>query len=398
MQQAPKMKTNKLTKAQYLVRKKQIFDKQGLSQTQRIAKYKQYANSQRRIAVITTNNIPRNQVIPKPSLKKMTPTVRSLPECTLAYASILTNPFNDAINEACIPDAISVQSYKFSSIAMGVCTTNASGFAFVAFNPWTMSGSNFSSNNVQVDYPLYTTKSTYPLQTARFIGEDVQDQYTIGYNGNTLLTGEQIAKGQIRLVGAGVQIYYTGQKLIQSGVVTSLQNDGMKGFDNETPLSLLQKNPRSYTCSVSSDNPCNLTYTPTDFEQLSYKNIIDFTGSGIYKIGEAYYPLLMMISGAAPNVTFQIRAKAYFEAQLPGMPATPSHADPQGMAQVLSAKSNLAKGDTPENDFIHVIRSAARTLAGFAPQIGGAIGTALGQPELGLQGGTLTKRVIESLL
>lgn len=378
--------------AKYLAMKKRVHDAKGLTQNQRVAEYNRYKNKNRKIKIKTVNV----QSKPRTAIRYVE-SKKSMQECTLTYARVMANPMDDTISEACIPDTICAQSYKYSTISMGVCTVGTQGVAFVAYNPWTMSAGDYAYSGGHLDFPLIATTATYPTNSYRAFAADILDGRTIGLNSNTLLTNAQVSTGELRLVGAGVQISYTGQKLIQSGVITTLQADGLRAFNNDTPISALQLNARSYTCAVS-DKTCTLTYTPVDFADTGYSQIANYLGTGPRAVSGQYYPLVILISGAPPGATFQIRAKAYFEAQFRGMPATPSHADPQGMATVLEAKTALPKGGEPVDDFITVVKQAARQLSGYAPVLGGAIGASLGVPELGIQSGTLTKNIIEALL
>lgn len=343
---------------------------------------------------------PPTVIRPRPSRKlQYTMTKKTIEDCTLLYAKVLTNPFDNSVQEACIPDTVCVPSYKFSTTAQSTFTIGTQGIGYVAFNPWAMCAGNWA-NAASVNPPLVGTSATYSSDqyvctTALALAGDI-----VVHNSNSFFSEANIKTGEIRLVGAGVEIFYTGKVLEQSGIVVSLQNDGLKPFPNNTSISALQINPRSVTCSVSSKERCYLTYTPTDHKVTSYAPITDYIAEDLAV--PAFNPLLMMVSGAEPGTTFQFRARAFFEAQLPGMSVSPSHADPQGMAKVLELKTMHPVTTDPTSDskklILTLLRNAGESLARAAPYVGSAVGAAFGQPNVGLAVGTTTKSVLDALL
>jgi len=304
----------------------------------------------------------------------------------------------------CIPDAICVPSFKFSSKCEGTMYIGTSGIGYVSFCPWTMVVNNPLVTNAAINPPIITTTADYSHLEYQALSVDVPIQIQVGV-ANSPFTTDTFLSGfptlpEFRLVGAGVEIEYTGKLLDQSGTITVLQNNGLNDFPDGTTPTQLMNNPRSKTCSNSKDNRCYISYQATGADYLSYQNL-GYYYPGVLELGHNH-PLLIMVSGATPGISFRYKAVAYFECQLNNTDATPSESDPIGYPAFQSARTELLPSDSPEEDLKTVLKGTitniARSVSGMGGDIGGALGVLVGQPILGRTAGNAAGALLSSLL
>lgn len=327
----------------------------------------------------------------KPAVKSNT----SLSQCALLYARASVNPFQTFDNDPCIPDAITAASYKYNTTTMVNMEVGTAGFGYALLNPWTAAVNDLAGND-----------SGVAVSTAGFTGTainlnpgDIGVQY-LTVNSNSYYTSSIFKTAELRLVAAGIQVFYTGTVLNQAGVVTTMQNNGGATYVDTQPIYEIMQNPRAVTCANLKENQCYVTYVPTNADEFSYKPFSQFIPS---TIGTPYnYPLGIFISGAVPGTTFQVRARCYYEAQIPGLSATSSESDPIGFAAVQTARTQVKPSEHPQTDERNVVKQAlvnlGRTISGIAPTVGTAIGTIFGQPQFGAAAGATVSGVLDSLL
>jgi len=396
-----------LNRQQFMTKNKQKFS--GLSSAEKNDKYNLYLtrrkvkqNQQNKIAPSNTystnagrQNNPVRRRVPAPQGKQSTV---KLSECLLRFARASIDPFYDSDDLPCIPDNLSLPSYKFYASVDTTMTVGTTGIGYVAMNPWTMACNDNGANVTSIDYPIVCTTGIY--EQANYVNQPVLlSTQTLGTNSNSPYDVDFIGSGDIRLVAAGVEIMYIGQLLNQSGAVTVLQNDGLRDFPDQTSVATIRKNPRAVTCATSKDSRCYVTYCPTNTDVLSYKPLSNYRPSEEGVTGN--FPLLIIVSGATPGITFQIRARSYFEAQLYNSSTTPSHADPIGFPAFQSARTMTKPTTNASADLKTTLSLTARNIAsavsGLAPFAGGALGTLAGNPAAGYAAGNVAKDLIESV-
>jgi hypothetical protein len=426
---------NLLTYKQYLIRNKNAFDQQQLGPQQRQAKYDAYlakhgagrrtvpkirgipvkgvpyrpplpsrTNSNYSQAVIANN---RRFAAPRNSMPRLTKSTIS--ECTLLYAQASIDPFAKLDKDPCIPDAICVPSFKYNTTARGTAKAGAGGICYIAFNPWDMAVNDNGNSTTHIDQPLVFTTDAYDLTYLSV------DPLLIGTklattNSNSFFSVAAFetplattTRPTLRLVAAGLEIFYTGQLLDQSGAITTFQNGGLQPQPTDRTPDVIKKDPRAVTCAVSKDARCYISYYTTSTEFLNYRPLDDFRASNINSPDFTNnHPLIIVITGAEPGISFEFYAKSYFEAVLPGMNATPSEADPIGYPALQAARTQMLPSSNPEDDLKDVLQGTLRnighSISGIAPDVGTAIGTVFGQPMLGRMAGTAAQGLLSSLL
>lgn len=389
----------------------------GLSQQEKDAKYQQYVNrkSNRQPVKVpkqikpvaqrpnrSANNGNALATTPKGGGLKLT----SISNCTLMYAKACYDPFDSNLDQVCIPDQICAPSYKYAATCQGIFEIGTTGSGWLIFNPWTMAVNDNGFGGTSADYPIIATTSTNVNSGIDYNISDFTNGYVTGYNSNSFF---QVAQFQastgksepvLRLVAGAVEVFYVGQLLNQSGAVTVLQNDGLKPFANATTGTTIKNNPRSAICATAKDARCYVTYSPTSAEFLSYKSLDTYRASALGILDNN--PLVIYVDGATPGITFQFRAISHFEAQIPGMNATPSESDPIGYPALQAARSNVKPTTNPDNDLRTVLQGTLRnigtSISGLAPGIGTAVGTIFGNPAAGTLAGTAASSFLSSLL
>jgi len=396
-----------LSKQNYLQVNSVTFSNQKLTKQQKEQKYQQYV---RRHTMQMNREKVLVPLIPRTVKNKQRTQVKKMPiqqskikfsDCLLRYAQASIDPFSNIVNMPCIPDTISTPSYKFKSFVDVDMTVGTGGVGFAVFNPWTMVANNFAFNLTTSDYPVVVTESTYTSGSYTWGSADITAGDVTGYNSNSEFTGIQIQAGAYRLVAAGIQSEYTGQLLNQSGVITTIQWDGLK-FIPQVDIGIIRTNHRTQVCANARENRCYARYEPTSSSNFDYADVDNYMSSINHAIiGNYYYPIGIFVSGATPGITFRIRAVAFFELQLLQAPVTPSDSDPIGFAAFQSARTSVLPSPEPKVDLLSILKKTAmnigNTITGFAPQIGTILGSAFGNPALGMVAGNATKDIIDTL-
>lgn len=324
--------------------------------------------------------------------------------CLLSYAKASIDPFDQSISEACIPDNNAMPSHKFSTYINAQAVVGTQGVCLIGLNPWTMTAKDFGASPTHEDRPLLVTTAAYSSVSVDFAASLVGTQLE-AYNSNSFYAVANIANQAMRLVGAAVEIFYTGPTLTQAGAVTVQQTPGLQYIPAGTTVSQIRNDPRSRTCSVSKGSRCYIAYQPIADDLLSYKLNSTYMPSqtpSIASVQGCYTPLVIVVAGAAPGTTFQVKAIAHFEALYPGMGVTPSHADPIGFPSFLSARSQIRQSDEPTEDLMATLKVTAKTIASnlspYLPMAGAALGSLAGNAALGAQAGSVVKSALDVIL
>lgn len=395
-----------LSQQQYLRNKRAAFDRLGLSEKARIQRYRMYVARRNRGSKpggpgspikITTRPVMSNTPPPLPRRNPKATSVK-LSDCLLSYAASQLTPFNYQGPDPCIPDTLCTPSYKFNASCKTEMYVGVDGVGFAIFNPWIgCLLANGSDCPVIVTYPAFAgtdLKWTNP----GLYGTELQ-----GFNTNTNFSLLQLTKGSIRLVGAGAELIYAGKVMDQAGVITTLQNDGLKVFIDGTPITILKNNPRAIVCANSKVGTCHVNYYPTNSDVLSYKNVEEYLPSAVGTT-LAGPRMGIFVSGATPGTAFEVRFKAFYELQLPGMNVTASHSDPVGLGAYQTARALAVPTANPKADLMDVLKyttqEVAASVSGVLPSIGAAVGSAFGSPTagavLGLAGQTALNAILQS--
>lgn len=381
----------------------------GLPKRQQDAKWLSYQRKKQRLNSLRGLENPTSKPKPQPQNSNKPAKVRrtrmSFTDCLVNYARASIDPFQQAPNEACIPDNNAMPSHKFSSLINAQASVGTNGVCIIGLNPWAMTARDFTMTAALVDYPLIVSNSAYASTTINFDRALIPAQLDV-FNSNSFFSTTQVSTQAMRLVGAAIEIFYTGPTLSQAGAVTVQQTPGLSAMPLGTTIASVRNDPRSRTCSVSKGSRCYVAYTPIADDLLSYKNnesyLPSHTPAIANAVGGTYTPLIIIVSGATPGTTFQVKAIAHFEALYPGMGTTPSHSDPIGFPSFMAARAAVSPSDDPTKDFFDVMKTTAKTVAQnlspYLPMAGATIGTFIGQPQIGAAVGSASKTVLDLIL
>lgn len=332
----------------------------GLSTQEIRKKYSEYLNRKNPNGKSVVKQKQTTKVQRKQARPQLTAT--NLSACVLAYAQASIDPFSTSVKDPCIPDQISAPSFKFNTTIMANMVIGTQGVGYALLQPATAIVNDNGTPGGKIDYPLLTTTATYPLLDIAYDVTSIPGGYCTGTNSNSYFSTGDFKSGEFRVVAAGIEAFYTGSLLTQSGVVTTLQNDGCQAFDGgPVPVSQYMTNPRASVCATSKDSRCYVSYFPTNADQLSYQRFSYWQPSSNPPVGpDAYYFMGIFVSGATPGSTFQIKCKVYYEAQIRGLSSSPSESDPIGLAAFQTARSALKPSDSPADDLASVLKNTLR--------------------------------------
>lgn len=393
-----------LSQQQYLRNKRAAFDRLGLSQNARIQRYKKYAKVKGAVPKMGGANSPiritSRPVMSNtpPQLPRRNPKASSvkLSDCLLSYAASQLTPFNYQGPDPCIPDTLCTPSYKFNASCKTEMYVGVDGAGYALFNPWI--GCILANTS---DCPVIVTLPAFTGTAIKWTGAGLYGVELLGINTNTNFSLGQIAQGSIRLVGAGAELIYAGKVVDQAGVITTLQNDGLKVYVDGTPMTTLKNNPRAIVCANSKIGTCHVNYYPTNSDVLSYRNLDDFLPSAV-GFANAGPRMGITVLGATPGTAFEVRFKAFFELQLPGMNVTASHSDPVGLGAYQTARALAVPTSNPKADLMDVIsltmREVATSVSGLLPAVGTAVGSLLGAPVVGTALGITGQTALNAFL
>jgi hypothetical protein len=402
-----KMNQGNLTKKDYMELNKVRFDSAGLTIQQRNAKFDKYINKRRNINKRIKNNDPkmqsRTQYTPR---SKPVRTQMKLSDCLLSYARASIDPFDVALSNVCIPDGVTVPSYKFKTTINGQFVVGTTGVGYVALNPFLGIANDWIDQNPgYINKPAVATTAAYDqngitITPLLFTGARINT-----YNSSSFFTSAQVETGSMRLVAAGLEVFYTGRTLDQAGALTILQEDGLRPFPVNNTIESIRNNPRSRTCTVSKDARCYLSYYPTSEAFNSYRPVSVYAPSltpTVANTDGVYTPLLIFVTGSTTGTSFQFKVVQYYECQIDGMDASPSHSDPAGFAAFSSARTQTQTTDDPGLDLKNTLRNTlvnlGRNVSGYLPSLGTAVGGMFGNPVIGTVAGTSAKSLLDLAL
>lgn len=257
-----------------------------------------------------------------------------LSSCAQSYAKALTDPFGPTTEAPCIPDTITLPSYKFSTTTRGVFVVGTSGLGYVSYDPWLA-----VHNGASVAAPF--TNAPVRFTQAAFAGASF-DAATIPAGTGVAASNSQITVSQMqdnlqtrdfRLVGAGLRVRYASNELDRGGRMIVYRNRANLPLLGATTIaSLLRDN---FYSTVPVDREWHtITYAPSRAADITYQKYVDPISALL-----PGYPIFLSLVETKPGLSFEFEAVSHFEmiAGSVGLPITPSHADPAGFGAVTSS-------------------------------------------------------------
>jgi hypothetical protein len=337
-----------LSKEQYLTKHKAKFDKSNLSKAERSKRYKDYQLSQ---TMRKGNN--QKKVAKGSRAKPGALSYSTMSECAKLYVKALVDPWN-VPGGACVPDAVTIPSYKVPFFVRGRFEVGTLGVGYVVMNPYVC----FNGAPMCMG-----TTSLYNLSV---IGNNPSSPGTMltQYYNNSPYSNDLFAvsaTGRRRVVGAGIKARYIGAELTRSGRIIEYRhpiNDSVftgGAVAVQTLLANRETEPgpvdREFHYVVWKPS------VPTDLAYLEYSPDIEAPSGSC---------LLLAVEGAPPGAAFEFDAMAHFEIVGNFNPTTTaSTSDFLGYSAIQGALGeNAHQPDLPpEENMLSVARGIAKTAA-----------------------------------
>jgi hypothetical protein len=306
-------------------------------------------------------------------------------ECAVDYLRALTDPFGDFIQPPCIPDVISIPSYKFSTITRGIASIGVNNIGWCSYDPFAACW----NDNAFPDAPL---KFTSPAFTGATINAVADGTIINTSDSNSLFKYADLTKPgvQIRLVGGAIRVAYVGTNLDMGGMVTAFRIPS--NLELTFPYSdLLQQQQTQLFASRRSFVSVN--YLPDNTAYLSYLNTSSYSAAGSthHMIGFAF--------NGKPSNSYSVECMSHYEVIGSTFPQTPSHSDAVGFGAATAAAQTTRPpvSDSPSQFSAAVQRMTGMFMDG-ATYIGGkgafAAGAAVSQAAINRAVGTVQSRLL----
>lgn len=287
--------------------------------------------------------------------------------CALNYIESQYNPFKTFSGDVCVPDFISMPSYKTSFKSRGTFYSNggAGGCAYILLNPYLPTNGPdtsggpitnpgycapiwFSNANTYVapgviPGPLLVSPSSVAATIATTATAAYWDSEITAQSAKDSLIGD--GKYDWRIVSVGIKIKYAGNVMNRKGQIilwADPQNSNYMSLHNMDENTLLKYKEASF--EALGDGEYCVTYHPRNISDLAYSSEFGHDLNGL-----AGYPtLLIAIYGGtqAAGDSYTFEAVSHWELTGSSVPArSKSTADPSGFAcaqGIIPTKPSLA--------------------------------------------------------
>jgi len=299
-----------------------------------------------------------------------------LSNCAESYLRAIADPFMDFEQMPCIPDAITIPSYKYSAITRGVFTCASDGIGWCEFSPPMNLYSNTVATGTTTNYPVVYTNGTAPTTSMGFsvVGGALKDNNaTNGVSGassnspfsDTSFTTTAAGAVQSRVVGAGLRVRYIGPELYRSGQIIMARAKTDASFITGQTSAILLKDTSNHSSPVTRQWR-TITFIPANPTVLGYQNPKTYdptigTNPSQYVLC-AYVDGAAIVAGGVPNPTFAFEAITFYEVIGPGFQVTRSHSDSIGYSAIQSAIPMYVE-DGKGNQYLKMKAEAAKSMA-----------------------------------
>lgn len=281
----------------------------------------------------------------------------SFSRCTKLYATALMDPW--ACSEPpCIPDEISLPSYKVGPTIRGTFSIGTAGVGFILMNGY----------NLASDTP--TVRTTTPTYAAPIV--DATLPGTLTANNNSPFVTSQISTNgvQLRLVGAGIKCRYMGSEIQRSGRAVMVRSPVNGALPNGLP-------PQAYLTYRESNTAPNdrkehfVCHRPAAALDLSYNALVT-------SVTTSYQMAIIVEAGTAgAGQVWEYETIQWFEVigqPTPGF--TVSHSDPLGMAATRQSLPLMQPAGSPAEALSQLMGKMASVAGSAFSFVSNAVGGA----------------------
>jgi len=364
---------NQLSLPQFLAKHKLKFDRLGLTRAERAARYNGYLGNpetpsrnnpnprSRRPNLIDESNTAlkmQNLRATGRSIRAKAPVYRPPPQqfggpgakfspnrfsdCAFYYAQALIDPWN-VERAPCVPDAITVPSFKFGARTRGTMTVGSAGVGYVVNSPYEVSGDLNSTCYTSTGYTYYYYAGAGAGITGAGYATSDSPIVSSAFNSNG---------NAYRVVGSGLAIRYLGNEMARGGQILLYRtNDNVSPPTGGGSVSTYFFENKE-TTSVPVDREWHyVLWKPVLNQDTFYNGTLP---------GATSYCMLAFVSGAGAGTAFEFDIVTWYEITGPDLPnLTPSENDPIGMAVVKSAIAVPQPADAPAENFSRFLRTAS---------------------------------------
>jgi len=328
----------------------------------------------------------RSKPTPK---RKQTLTYIRMSECAASYMRALCDPFSSIDPLPCIPDAITLPSYKMRVVTRGVAYVGASGFGAAIADPWSSPWNDNGPN----DPPLLLSNASNAWTAATFLPAVTSTDWSQAHS-NSLFAFTTLNQPMVnlRLVAGGLRIRYTGTTLNEGGQVAVTRVPSNITMIGNTPLFL--ENMANTSVAPVSRKGNFVNYYPDALGTLSYNSVTAFSHGGGF--GDQY-PIGFVFTGT-PGNSFYVELVTYFEVIGTTFPQTASQLDTVGYSAVMNAAQSIAPPlGTPAAWYSNVLSRLSGSFIDGVSTVATQLGTAAANTavHLAIAGGRRATRTLE---
>lgn len=341
-----------LNKQQFLQKHKEKFSKLTAKEIDK--RYRDYQLSK---AMRSNDNGERIS-----KLKKAGPGEKSyatMSQCSKTYAHALLDPWSLQV-PPCVPDNITLPSYKFCARQRGGFVVGTAGVGFISVDPYLF--------GTDADNAILFTDSAY-----------ASNQYTDAGIGVNLTSSDSTfdlasfdpatqAARSLRIVGFGIRVRYTGSEITRSGQCIAFRQPENRMIVAPSTMPALLANREAVT--VPADRKWHLClWKPASPRDLGYyDDFADFSTTE--------WSQLIVVNGAEPGTSFEVDLIGWYEVIGNSLPfLSRSHSDPLGLSVVSAALSEKQPtGSNPVATFIRDATAIANESLSFIQAMSPVIG------------------------
>lgn len=273
----------------------------------------------------------------------------------------LSDPW-DCPEPPCVPDNITLESYKFAVRARGSGAIGSGGVGYIAvnpYNPYIYSSTNNVCGFVTGSGFAGTTFSDPTVGGVSQIATDATMPYTNADNYDQAY----------RVVGAGLKVQYTGNVMNQQGLFVIARDPSNSPFVGGTTIPALLLFRETTQLRVDQNWHCVL-WKPATASDITYApRGIDIDGTMLTgtKLFNTNPTMGIFITGGTAGASFEYDFIVWFEMTGRTLPSiSTSHSDPIGMSAVSAAVSSHQPETTPANNAIAFGQSVDQKIESFS--------------------------------
>jgi hypothetical protein len=286
----------------------------------------------------------KEKAIPKPTkqarqqAKALQERYGHLSECGSLYAATLSNPFTGPLG--CVPSEYPIMTLKSRTWIRGEFQAGTNGYASIFADPINMAMSDQDAVNASTNtFALTAISATNAVPAGSVLGYRSNSTYVAAQFG-----GNDANSIQMRVVGCGLRIRYTGSDLNNQGSVYAIHDPTHSSILNAT------------TGVISGELLSNRFKISKDWQTVLYSPVFaaDYQMTNVAAQASATSPTTnrwymgFLIAGAQNGAPFDFECYSVFEAQgrnVRGM--TKSHSDPLGLSAVVNVSQEVRPTSQP---------------------------------------------------